>query len=187
MSDAKQNHLRTESFFDFRFHYTLKLKAKNEIQEFHVKLNDCNVANTFCDSRIAVFGHKHFSVVYRFCESHFQDNEAPVESVISTFDNQNFANQAECTGEAKSFIKINGDSSETGSLEMSKAPAEIRVDGLSAWGIEPITLPVTFGRFARDIALTFANIHRTKGHKHDYMYGCHTSAFKDRQNGIATA
>ena len=57
---------------------------------------------------------------------------------------------------------------------MSKALAEISVDGLPAWGIEPITLPVTFGRFARDIALTFANIDRTKGHKHDYMYECQT-------------
>ena len=145
--------LRTEPFFDFRFHYTLKLKVKNEIQEFHVTLNESNVANTFFDSRIpvAVFGHKHFSAVYRFCESHFQDNEAPVESVISTFDNQSFANQAECTGEARSFIKINGDSSEAGSLEMSKALAKLSVDGVPAWGIEPLTLPVTFGRYARDI------------------------------------
>ena len=144
---------------------------KNEIQEFHVTINESNVVDTFFDSRIpvAVFGHKHFSAVYRFCESHFQDNEAPMESVISTFDNQSFANQKECTGEARSFIKINGDSSEAGSLEMSKALAELSVDGVPAWGIESLTLPVTFGRYARDIALTFANIDRTKGHKHDYM------------------
>ena len=155
--------LRTEPFFDFRFHYTLKLKVKNEIQEFHVTLNESNVADTFFDSRIpvAVFGHKYFSAVYRFCESHFEDNEAPVKSVISTFDNQSFANQSECTGNARSFIKINGDSSEAGSLEMSKALADLS---------ESSTLPVTFGRFARDIALTFANIDRTKGHKHDYIH-----------------
>ena len=53
---------------------------------------------------------------------------------------------------------------------MSKALAQISVDGLLAWGIELITRPVTFGRFARDTALTFANIDRTEGHKHDYMY-----------------
>ena len=128
--------LHTEQYFDFRFHYSLKLKVKNEIQEFHVTLNESNAADTFFDPRIPseVFGHKHFSAVYRFCESHFQDNEAPVEFIISTFDYQSFANQAESMGEARSFIKINGDSSEAGSLEMSKALAKLSVDGVPAWG-----------------------------------------------------
>ena len=50
--------LHTEQYFDFRFHYSLKLKVKNEIQEFHVTLNENNVADTFFDHRIPseVFG-----------------------------------------------------------------------------------------------------------------------------------
>ena len=50
-----------------------------------------------------------------------------------------------------------------------------------------LSLPVTFGRYERDISLTFANIDSTKGKKHDYMYGCSTEAFKDRQSQIASA
>ena len=49
---------------------------------------------------------------------------------------------------------------------MSKALLDLSVDGLPAWGIKQITL-VTFGRYAPEILLTFANTDRTKWHKHD--------------------
>ena len=59
------------------------------------------------------------------------------------------------------------------------------VKGLPEWGIQPITLPITFGRHARDISKTFASIDKSKGSKHDYMYGCCSQTFDDRQRDIA--
>ena len=162
--------LNEENFFDFRFHYTLELKVKNEVKIFHVTLNESNVADTFFDHKIPedVFGNKFFSPVYRFAESHFQDNEAPVESVISSFDNQCFPNQGEATGEARSFIKINGDPSGAGSMEISINLANMSVDGAPEWDIQPVSLPVSFGRYSRTIAKSFDRIDQTKGKKHDF-------------------
>ena len=94
--------LNEENIFDFRFHYTLQL-------------NENSVADVFFDHKIPedVFGNKFFSPVYRFAESHFQDNEAPVESVIFSFDIQCFLNQRKATGKGRSLIKINGNPSGT--------------------------------------------------------------------------
>ena len=75
------------------------------------------------------------AIFFRFPPKDLQILERKKKTfTISTFYNQSFANQAESMGEARSFIKINGDSSEAGSLEMSKALAKLSVDGVPAWG-----------------------------------------------------
>ena len=82
----------------------MKVKhMKNDDEEtFHVVLNESNVVESCFDSKIPldVFGHKYLSPVLRLCEARFQNNECPVESIISTFSSQTFQNPI-----AKSFAR----------------------------------------------------------------------------------
>ena len=72
-----------------------------------------------------MFGHDQFSPIYRYLESRIQNNECPVESIISMFEKRTFRNQHEDTAENRAIIKIHGD---------SISGAEMTVSSNEAWG-----------------------------------------------------
>ena len=97
------------------------------------------------------------------------------EYFISWFDNQSFANQDEHTGEARAFTKLNGDPSNASGLDMSKTLAELSVDGVPEWNIQPMSLSVTFGRYGvygNDISKTFQTMNQSKGQKNKCIHVC---------------
>ena len=81
--------------------------------------------------------------MFRLCESLCQNNECPVESIISIFSSQTFRGQHEDTAENRSFIKINGDSI-AGSEDFCSALAKMSVQGITDWGINPLALPICY-------------------------------------------
>ena len=181
--------LVNDVYFDFRFHFLMMLteKKKNDVKvhEFHVVLDEANVAETFFDDRIKsdIFGNRFYSAVFRFAESTLQDNECPVESVISQFDNQSFRGQCENSGEDRAFIKVNGDPSASRTKEMCMDLALLSVAGVSAWNITPMTLPITFGRYKNTLPKAFKTVKNTSS-KHNYMYGCSNEEFKSKQKSV---
>ena len=87
------------------------------------------------------------------------------ENFISWFDNQSFANQDEHTGETRAFIKLSGDPSNAGGLEMSKTVSELSVHGVPEWNIQSMSLPVSFGRhevYENPIPSTFQTMDQSK-------------------------
>ena len=73
----------------------------------------------------------------RFCESRLQNNECPVESIISMFSSQTYRGQDEDTVENRAIIKINGDSI-SGSDDFCRILAEMSSTGNEAWGIQKL-------------------------------------------------
>ena len=118
------------------------------------------------------------------CESLCQNNECPVESIISIFSSQTFRGQHEDTAENRSFIKINGDSI-AGSEDFCSALAKMSVQGITDWGINPLALPICYGCYENPIAKHFKTIQSQTGKKFDYMYKCQGEAFTLRMNAIA--
>ena len=68
----------------------------------------------------------------RLCEALCQNNECPVESIISIFSSQSFRGQHEDTAENRAFIKINGDTI-GGAEDFCKVLAEMSVKGVPEW------------------------------------------------------
>ena len=112
----------------------------------------------------------------RLCEARFQHNECPVESIISSFISQAFRGQHEDTAENRAIIKVNGDSV-SGAFEFCDTLAEMSYEGLPEWGIQKLTLPITFGRYHNALAKSFAREETKKGRKFNYMYNCNSEAF----------
>ena len=108
-----------------------------------------NVTDTFFDPKVdvRVFGNNHLSALWRLVEVRCQNNEAPVESVIGVFANQTFRNQSEETGEDRAIIKVNGDDSIIGLMKTSKLIAQFSADGIPAWDMKRLNLPITYGRY----------------------------------------
>ena len=81
------------------------------MKKIHVVLSECNVFNTFFDPKIEMdtFGNDDLLPLVRLCEALCQNNECPVESIISIFSSQAFRGQHEDTAENRAFIKLNGD------------------------------------------------------------------------------
>ena len=123
----------------------------------HVVLNESNVLDCFFDWKVDknVFGHDQFSPIYRYLESRIQNNECPVESVISMFEKRTFRNQHEDTAENMAIIKINGDSI-SGAEDFCDVLAEMTVSGDEAWGTQKLTLPITYGRYHSELTKAFA-------------------------------
>ena len=94
-------------------------------------LNECNVFRSFFDPKVSVgiFGDNQLSPVVRLCESLCQNNECPVESIISMFSAQTFRGQHEETAENRAIIKINGDTI-AGVEDACPLMAEMSVKGL---------------------------------------------------------
>ena len=140
-----------EDFFDFRFHYSVEVLLNGNAQTFHVVLNEVNVVESFFDPKVdvGVFGNNHLSALWRLVECKCQNNEAPVESIIGTFSNQTFRSQSEQTGEDRAIIKVNGDGNIAGLLKIAPTIAQLSSEGVPEWGIEPLNLPITYGRYKR--------------------------------------
>ena len=141
----------------------------------HVVLNESNVFDCFFDRKVDknVFGHDQFSPMYRYLESRIQNNECPVESIISMFENQTFRNQHEDTAENRAIIKINGDSI-SGAEDFCDILAEMTVSGNEAWGIQKLTLPIPYRRYRNELAKAFAGEYAKKRQIFDYLYECNS-------------
>ena len=59
------------------------------------------------------------------------------------------------------------------------------VQGITDWGINPLALPICYGRYENSIAKHFKTIQSQTGKKFDYMYKCQGEAFTLRMNAIA--
>lgn len=175
------------NFYDWKFHFQITTKTSDQkVEKIHVVINECNVWKTFFDPKVAVktFGDNKLSPMFRLCESLCQNNECPVESIISMFSSQTFRGQHENTAEYRAFIKINGDTI-AGSEDICSVLAKMSVDGLVDWGIDPLTLPIRYGRYgAESIAKAFQTIQLQKGNKFEYMYKCEGEAFTQMLNKI---
>ena len=145
-------------FFDWRYHFQLQATSTvdNKEYEFHVVLNESNVLDSFFDPKVPkeVFGHDQLSPMLRYCESRLQNNECPVESIISMFTSQAFKGQHEETAENRAIIKINGDSI-SGSDDFCHILAEMTSIGNGSWGIAKLPLPITYGRYHNPLAKSF--------------------------------
>ena len=78
------------------------------------------------------FGNDLLSPILRLCEARLQNNECPVESIISMFTSQTFRGQHEDTAENRAIIKINGDSI-SGSESFCDTLAEMSFDALGLY------------------------------------------------------
>ena len=165
-----------DDFFDFRFHYELKVTSKDFEGEksFDPKVD------------VRVFGNNHLSALWRLVEARCQNNEAPVESVIGVFANQTFRNQSEETGEDRAIIKVNGDDSIIGLMKTSKLIAQFSADGIPAWDMKRLNLPITYGRYKKNtLAKVVLNQTSKVAIKQNYMYHCSNGNFSQQQNDIA--
>ena len=59
------------------------------------------------------------------------------------------------------------------------------VQGITDWGINPLALPICYGRYENSIAKHFKTIQSQTGKKFHYMYKCQGEAFTLRMNAIA--
>ena len=102
----------------------------------HVVMNECNVLHSFFDPKVKVetLGNDSLSPMIRLCESLCQNNECPVESIISIFQSQAFRGQHEETAENCAFIKFNGDTI-SGGQEFCRILAKMSVQGIPEWEI----------------------------------------------------
>ena len=86
--------------------------SNDELYNLQVILNESNVLDCFFDPKVLkeLFGHGQLFPIVCYCEFRLQNNECPVESIISMFTSQAFKGQHEETAENRAIIKINGDS-----------------------------------------------------------------------------
>ena len=87
--------------------------------------------------------------------------------------------------ENRAIIKINGDSI-SGAEEFCDILAEMTVSGNEAWGIQKLTLPITYGRYQNELAKAFAREYAKKGQKFDYLYKCKSDSFQTQMRSIAS-
>ena len=123
--------------------------------------------------------------MYRYLESRIQNNECPVESIISMFEKQTFRNQHEDTAEKRAIIKINGDSI-SGAEGFCDILAEMTVSGNETCGIQKLTLPITRVRYHSELDKAFAREYAKQGQKFDYLYKCKSDSFQDQMRSIAS-
>ena len=101
------------------------------------------------------------------------------------FSVQAFRGQHEETAENRAIIKINGDTI-AGAEAFCHVLDEMNDKGLSEWGIDPLTLPIRYGRYENTIAKNFQTIESQKGKRFSYMYKCKGQDFRNKANQIAT-
>ena len=149
-------------------------------------INESNVFDCFFDDKVSKeeFGHDQFSPMLRYCESRLQNNECPVESIISMFTSQAFRGQHEDTTENRALIKINGDSI-SGSGEFCDILAQMSSTGNESWGINKLELPITYGRYHNPLAKSFSRELAKQGHKFSYLYKCKSTEFQSKMLSIA--
>ena len=178
-----------QKYYDWKHHFQFSITKGNNsnISSIHVVLNECNVFRSFFDPKVPVgiFGDNQLSPVVRLCESLCQNNECPVESIISMFSAQAFRGQHEETAENRAIIKINGDTI-ADAEDFCRVLAEMSVKGLPEWDIDPLTLPIRYGRYENTIAKSFQTIESQKGKKFSYMYMCKGQDFRNKENQTAT-
>ena len=107
----------------------------------------------------------------------------PSGSIISMFTAQTFRGQHEETAENRAFIKINGEYI-AGADEFCEELSKMSVDGVPEWGIDPLTLPITYGRYARDEAKAYNLMREKIGDRFDYIYRCKGDGFGSRMKQI---
>ena len=152
-------------------------------------LNESNIIDCFFDPKVTkdVFGNDLFSPMFRFLECRLQNNECPVESIISMFSEQTFRGQHEDTAENRAIIiKINGDSI-SGADDFCDVLAEMSVEGNHAWGIQKLTLSITYGRYNNPLAKAFAREYAKQGRKFSYLYKCNTDTFQEKMQQISSS
>ena len=84
--------------------------------------------------KVGTLGNDLLSPMLRLCESLCQNNECPVESIISIFQSQAFRGQHEETAENRAFIKCNGDTI-SGGQEFCGILPNMSVNGIPEWGL----------------------------------------------------
>ena len=136
------------NFYDWKTHFGFQVQSSGKAPvEVHVVMNECNVLHSFFDPKIKVgiSGNDSLSPIIRLCESLCQNNECPVESIISIFQSQAFRGQHEETAENRAFIKCNVGTI-IGGQEFCEILANMSVNGVPEWGIDQLTLPMRYGR-----------------------------------------
>ena len=131
-------------FYDWKTHFEFQVQSSGKApMKVHVVMNECNVLHSFFDPKVKVgtLGNDLLSPMLRLCESLCQNNECPVESIISIFQSQAFRGQHEETAENRVFIKCNGDTI-SGGQEFCGILANMSVNGIPEWGIDKLTLPI---------------------------------------------
>ena len=101
------------------------------------------------------------------------------------FEKQTFHNQHEDTAERMAIIKINGDSI-SAAEDFCDILAEMTVSGNEAWGIQKLTLPITYGRYHSELAKAFAREYAKQGQKFDYLYKCKSDSFQGQMRSISS-
>ena len=140
----------------------------------------------FFDEKVPkeTFGNDFLSPVMRLCEYRLQNNECPVESIISVFSSQTFQNQHEETAENRAIIKINGDSI-SGAQSFCDILSEMSFSGIESWGINKLTLPITYGRYHNPLAKAFQRELSKQGQKFSYLYECGSASFTTSMQNLA--
>ena len=59
------------------------------------------------------------------------------------------------------------------------------VQGITDWRINPLALPICYGRYENSIAKYFKTIQSQTGQKFDYIYKCQGETFTSKMNAIA--
>ena len=119
-----------------------------------------------------------------YCAPRLDNNECPVESIISMFTSQAFKGQHEDTAENRAIIKINGDSI-SGSNDFCDFLVEMKSTGNESWGISKLPLPITYGRYHNPLAKAFKRESEKQGRKFAYLYKWNSIEFKHKMNSIA--
>ena len=62
----------------------------------------------------------------------------------------------------------------------------VSFSGVEEWGINKLTLPITYGRYHNPLAKAFARELAKKGQKFSYLYECGSEKFKASMDSIAS-
>ena len=84
------------------------------------------------------------------------------------------------------MIKINGDTI-SGAEDFCPILAEMSHKGLEEWGIDALTLPITYGRYKNPLAKAFDKMRKQKGTRFSYIHKCSGSAFQTRAEEISSS
>ena len=97
---------------------------------------------------------------------------------------QTFQNQHESAAKNRAIIKINGDSI-SGAQSFCDILSEMSFTRIEPWGINKLTLPITYGRYHNPLAKAFQRELRKQGQRFSYLYECESTVFKTSMEKLA--
>ena len=132
-------------------------------------LDESAVIKSFLSTEVDLLNVPKFSAFFQWAFAKFQNNECDIEGFISMAANQSFDSQKDETLENRLIIKCNSDTIAS-TREISQEIARMSATGYPDWGINKVTLPITYGRYQTQQSVSFESLKQKKSSKHSYVF-----------------